>query len=225
MESVNLANVQFRDVYDIPEEVREGPHSAAFTRFLQLFFVDSRLVSSGKADLSFIGDLAPHEAEVAKEVLRRNLKLRYTHILQGVAAMGDLVAVPVLRAMLADEPDLSRQLSIAGTLWKLVRDPSFVDCLNRMKSSQKALLRQAHFYQVLWLGDERAVDLLLDFLEDSDSIVRSLALGSLNSLELGRRLMVPSNQLPHSAAYYLERRHDRELRQFLVRNIPAVAFW
>jgi hypothetical protein len=224
--------VQLQDVYDIPEEVREGPHSPAFTRFLQLFFgdwgssggYDSRLLISGKADLSFIGDLAPHEAEVAKKLLRRNLKLRYTHILQGVAAMGDLVAVPALRAMLADEPNLSRQLSIAGTLWKLVRDPSFVDCLNRMKTSQERFLKQAHLHQVLWLGDERAIDLLLDLLEDSDSIVRSLALRNLTALELGRRLMVPINQLPHSAAYYLERRHDRELRRLLVRNIPAVAF-
>ena len=217
--------MQLQDVYDIPEEVREGPHSPAFTRFLRLFFVNSRLVSNGKADLSFIGDLTPHEAEVAKKLLRWNLKLRYTHILKGVAAMGDLTAVPALRAMLADQPDLTWQLSIAGTLWKLVRDPAFVDCLNRMKSSQSALLKQAHFYQVLWLGDERAIDLLLDFLEDSDSLVRSLALGSLNSLELGRRLMVPSKQLPNAAAYYLERRHDRELRQLMVRNIPAVAFW
>ena len=214
--------MDFLNAYDIPEEVCQGPHSAAFRQFLHHWFVDSFALSRGEVDVSFINDLTPHENEIAKGLLRRNLKLRYTHIIEGAAVMADVGAVPLLRAMLADEPDLSRQLTIAGTLWKLVRDPSFVDCLNRMKASESSALKQAHFHQILWIGDERAIDLLIDMLEDKDKFVRFLALSTLNGLESGHRFQVPENKLPCRAADYQKRRQDRVLRELLVGNLATI---
>ena len=140
-----LARVQFRDAYDIPEEVRRGYHSPAFAQFLHHWFIDSMGLSRREVDLSFIKDLTPQETEVAKDLLRRNLRLRHTHVIEGVAEMADVAAVPFLQAMLVEEPDLSRQLTIAGTLWKLVGDPSFVDCLNRNESQQQFLSKTGTF--------------------------------------------------------------------------------
>src|SRR5271170_4078555 len=167
-----MSQVRFLDVYDIPKEVRRGTHSAAFEQFLHHWFVDSLGLSRREVDLTFIKDLTPHESEIAKDLLRRNLALRYTHIIEGLAVMGDVSAVPALRTMLAEETNLSRQLTIAGALWRLVRDSSFVDCLSRMRSSNIPALKAAHFHQILWLEDERAIDLVIDLLEDEDSFVR-----------------------------------------------------
>ena len=55
--------------------------------------------------------------------MRRNLKLRYTHIIEGTSALRDIGAVPILQAMLDEESDVSRRLTIAGALWKLSQDP------------------------------------------------------------------------------------------------------
>lgn len=163
--------------------------------------------------------LTPQETELAKDLLRRNLKLRYSHIIEGVAEMADVASVPILRAMLAQESDLSWQLTIAGALWKLACDPSLVDCLNRMRTSNDSSLKQAHFRQILWLRDERAIDLLFDMLDDRDQFVRFLAVSTLNELEFGRRFMVPENKLPCGVAEYRRRRQDRALREVLVANL------
>jgi len=136
--------------------------------------------------------------------------------------MGDTAAVPALRALLADESGLSRQLTITGALWKLARDSSFVDCLNRMKASESSTLKQAHIHQVLWLGDERSVDLLMDLLDDKDKFVRFLALSMLNSLEFGHRFLVPENGLPCKASDYRKRRHDQPLRQRMISNLTVI---
>ena len=65
-----------------------------------------------------------------------------------------------------------------------------------MKTGDSSTLKQAHFHQILWLRDERAIDLLLDMPDDKDHFVRFLALSKLNELEFGRRFWVPENKAP-----------------------------
>jgi hypothetical protein len=72
--------------------------------------------------------------------------------------------------MLDDEPDESLRLLIAGALWKLNKDPVFIECLNRAKKN--GLLKiPFHLEQVLWLNDERAIDFLIDLLPETDQDV------------------------------------------------------
>lgn len=198
--------------YEIPDEILRRPHSPAFASFLQHWFGDSRALTRGDVDLVFLNALTPEERAIATDLVRRNLPLKYVHVIEGVAALGDLTAVPVLRAMLASEPDASRQLTIAGVLWKLVQDEAFVECLSRMKSSDHTALKRAHFHQILWLADERAIDFLISFLDDADHFVRFLALSRLNELEFERRFFVPEAQLPHGPDHYRSRRDDAEFR-------------
>jgi len=61
-------------------------------------------------------------------------------------AFRDSSAGPLLRTMLEDEPDPGGRLTIAGALWKLVRDPVFIECLERTKGTGTMV---AHINQVL----------------------------------------------------------------------------
>jgi hypothetical protein len=140
--------------------------------------------------------------------------LKYNHIIEGTAALNDVGAAPLLRSMLDQEPDLSRRLTIAGALWKLTRDRVFPELLR--ESVGFGILRARHLYQVLWLDDGCAVDILVDLLGDKDW---TLTLGLLNELEFGRRMLIPAREMPHQREYYREHRNDPVLRAALVSAI------
>lgn len=212
--------MHFPKPYDIPQDLVRGSHSPAFTEFLRQWFIDTRALVNGEADLTFLKDLSPQEVEIARQLLRRNLKLRYTHIIDGTAALCDVDAIPILKAMLSTEEDPSRRLTIAGALWRLSRDDSFVTTLHQMVASKNATLKQAHIDQVLWLRDGRSVDMLVDLLKDEDGFVRYQALLLLNRLEFGKSFL-GAHELPRQASDYEKRRNDERLRQIMISNIAT----
>lgn len=214
--------MKLQDTFDVPEEVARGRHSPPFAQFLHNWFGDTDALTHGDLDLTFLNDLTPEELELARDLIRRNLKLRQTHIVEGTSALHDVGAVPILRAVLDEEPEESRRLTIAGALWKLTKDPIFIDCLNRAKASSGPLLIGNHLLQVLWLGDERAVDFLIDLLDHKDRRVRTQALGLLNELELGRRMGIPAARMPRQPEDYRTRRNDTAFRDLMV---GAVRKW
>jgi hypothetical protein len=154
------------DTYDVPEEVARGPHSPAFAKYLSNWFGSTYAITHGELDLTFLQDLTTEERELAREMVRRNLKLKYTHIIEGVSALNDIAAVPILRAMYNEEVDESRRLTMAGALWKLVKDPIFIECLERAKANGS--LGYFGLLRVLWLDDSRAIDILIDLLPQRD---------------------------------------------------------
>ena len=83
---------------------------------------------------------------------------------------------------------MSRRLTMAGALWKIDRDPIFVDCLHEARSVRPKIFESAHLYQVLWLNDDRALDFLVGLLEVKEGTFYSFTLGLLNELEFGRRM-------------------------------------
>lgn len=97
--------MRLRDSFDIPEEVSRGPHSPAFGKFLFNWFGDTGPLTRGELDIRFLNDLTPEELTCARQMIRRNLSLRYVHIIRGVSALRDIEAAPTLRAMIDDEPD------------------------------------------------------------------------------------------------------------------------
>jgi len=157
-----------RASFDIPDEVSRGPHSPAFGKFLWSWFGDTGPLTHGELDITFLNELTQVELDCAREMIRRNLKLRYVHIIDGVSALRDIDSAPVLRTMIADESDDSRRLTMAGTLWKLTKDPVFPELLERAKRSGNPGLISAHLLQVLWLDDERSFDFLMELLPEQD---------------------------------------------------------
>jgi len=220
------------DTYDVPQALVDHPPSPAFRQYLLNWFGSNRVSFSER--LRTANDLTPEETEVARQLIRRNLKCRHSHIISGTWALDDLEAVPLLRALYDSEPDESRRLVISGALWKLNRDPLFIECLNRAKES--GLLSVAfHLEQILWLNDERSIDFLIDLLplEDHDTpwfgmtylMVRDhnlakgagpWALSLLNRIETGR--LVPKDQ-QRPPSYYRERRNDPAFREMMLQLI------
>jgi HEAT repeats len=176
-------------LFDIPGPLKRRCKrgSPALKSFYDIFFVNWTALSRREADLRFTGLLKGEELAIAKELIRRNLNRGYDHILDGAAVFRDTEVVPQLKKTLAAVADLSRRLTIAGTLWRIAKDPSFEECLREMVRSENHTLKEAHFEQIGWLGDERAIDMLIDLLSDRGDFVRSLAVAQLNEIEHQRR--------------------------------------
>ncbi len=205
--------MRLSDTYDVPESVASGPHSPAFAKFLRNWFGDTTALTHGELDITFLNDLTPEELSLARELIRRNLKLKYTHIVEGAAALHDPDAVPILHELLDNEPDMDRQLTIAGALWKINRDPVFIETLRRVRAVCPSLFGYFHAFKVLWLDDERALDLLIWLLDVKDAMVHFTALKILNELELGRRMPgVFANEMPHQSSDYKRLQTDPTFR-------------
>jgi hypothetical protein len=194
--------------FDIPPALKRKCKngSEALRCFYRHFFVDTYGLTRREVDLSFLKQLTPDELQIARDLLRRNLGRSYTHIIEGAAALGDIEAVPLLRSLLAQHSDLSRRLTIAGSLWKLARDPCFPNCIAEMVASGSTTLKETHVEQILWLGDERSIHHLIKLLNDGGSFVRFLALSHLNGIEHGERFLFKA--LPTSAEEYKNRQND-----------------
>jgi hypothetical protein len=205
--------------YDIPYEAqpKDGLHSPAYHRFFENFFVNATGLIRHEVDLDFISALTPQETDLAKDLIRRNLKLRHVHIIEGVAALQDHELVPQLRDMFAHESDLSRRLTIAGTLWKLENDSVFPECLREMVKSENDSLKVAHIHQIAWLGDERTINLLIDILEGGFGFARHLSLSMLNTIEHERSYI--GSDLPHQEKYYISRKSDEVFMEKMVKNL------
>lgn len=240
--------MKLRDSIDVPDEVARGPHSPALKTFLWEWFGYGRELMDGALDRIFIKDLTPEELAIARDMVRRNLKLRQDHIIEAVADLNDVDAAPILRTMLAEEPDESRRLVIAGTLWKIARDPAFIEVLNRAKT--KPGLSYMVVTRALWLDDYRAVDFLIDLLHEKDRectlwrvqrrrsfhmpfrrfwsrliTIRPIehpgnyALMFLNRLEFGQEV---GPELKHLPSYYRMRRNELAFRDSMT---AAVHRW
>jgi HEAT repeat protein len=72
----------------------------------------------------------------------------------------------------------------------------------------------------LWLDDERAIDSLIDLLDDSDSFVCFLALITLNRIEFERGFY-SKKELPRSPEDYRQRRNDPTFRTLMVKHLQA----
>jgi hypothetical protein len=211
--------LRLRDSYDIPEDVAAGSHSPSFGNFLWSWFGDTYAVTHGELDLTFLDDLTPEELSLARELIRRNLRLKRNHIIEGASALHDVDAAPILLKMFHEEPDISRRLTLAGALWKINRDHVFVECLDEAKATHGGIFAFRHLLQVLWLDDERAVDFLIDLLNAKEWMTQSMTLGLLNELEFGRRMGIPAREMPHQPADYRKMRADPAFRAQMVSAI------
>lgn len=202
--------------YDIPHKVFEKKRSEAFKQFYHNWFEEPLGLIRHEIDTEFLNDLTPAERELARDLLRRNLHLGSTHVIEGVALLDDKESIPTLKNMLAETMDASRRLTIAGSLWKLNKDESFPEEIDRMVSRGDRFLKEAHLEQILWLGDERSIGYLVDLVIEGDTFASFLALSRLNEIEDNKRYFLGRDEFPHQADYYLSRREDDSFLRTMV---------
>jgi hypothetical protein len=121
--------------------------------------------------------------------------------------------------MLSEETELSWRLTISGALWRLNGDPVFIKCLQEAKFVRPSIFQGVHLWQVLWLGDERAVDFLIDLVDRPYWRGRGMVLGLLNELEFGKAFPIPADRMPHQPADYRKLRGDHAFRVHMVAAI------
>jgi len=212
--------------YDVPQESIDDPPSPVFRQFL-LYWFGSNSISTIER-VRVINELTPEELATAQELVRRNLKTKRNHLINATWLLRDTSAAPLLHTMLEEEPDESRRLTIAGALWKLVRDPTFIECLERAKETD---IMSAHMEQVLWLDDERAIDFLIQLLPGESrrsnfGMARGhdlkdpgpRALGLLNRLESGMNAPFEKQNPP---SYYRQIRQEPAFRERMLQAIHA----
>lgn len=181
--------------------------SPAFRTFLRLFFENSfELLHNG--DVEFFMHMSLDEINAARDLLRANLHLGYTHIIMGVAELEDALAVDQLRSMLVTERHLSAKLTIAGALWRISHDAIFSELVQDMIGSASTNLRQAHVKDVSCLRNRMAIEVLIRLLDDADRFVRFKALMELNTIEGLEKPIRSAQDLPHDTAYYQARMTD-----------------
>jgi hypothetical protein len=218
------------DTYDVPESIVSDVHSPTFAKFLRNWFSETGALTHGELDITFLRELTPDELSLARELIRRNLRLKYNHIIEGAAALHDPEAVPILRELLAHEGDMSRRLMMAWALWQINRDPIFVECLQKARLIDPKLFVSRHLDQVLWLEDGRALDFLIGLLEVNDGMVLQCTLSLLNRLESGRPMLVHHSKMLHQPADYREMQNDPAFRAQMVaaicrRNAESTNGW
>lgn len=204
--------------FDIPRPLKRrcNEGSDALRAFYRGVFVTFGM-TRGEVDFSCVSDLRPGEIDVARELVRRNLDRGYTHLIEAAAALGDQDSVPILRALLGKHPGLSWRLTISGSLWRLGRDPVFLDCIAEMVESESTPLKEVHLDQVLWIGDERAIRYLIRLLDDPGRFVRYLALSRLNELEHSRSFAGVT--LPTTATEYKARMNDQHFIETMTAHL------
>jgi len=193
--------------------------SPAWKQFLDVWFgEDYPALSRDEIDRSFVRNLTVGEMEEARVLMRGSLRSKQKEFIEGVADLGDLESIPELRLLFESEGDLSRRLTIAGSLWRLARDPCFANCIEEMVAGGSADLKAAHIHQILWLRDEMVLNFLVRLLDDADGFVRHLALSKLIEIETGKSsLVVDRGQFP--AERYRLRREDPGFRRLMVANV------
>lgn len=205
--------------YEIPDGVFRKARSRAFKQFYHNWFEEPLGLIRHEVDTRFLYDLKLEERVLAIDLLRRNLRLGHAHIVEGIALLDDKESVPTLKNMLAETTNASLRLTIAGSLWKLSKDESFLEEIERMVSQGDRFLKEAHLDQILWLGDERSIGYLVDLMSEGDTFASHLALSRLNEIEDNKRYLLATDELPHQPDYYRESCKDPSFIQTMVTKL------
>jgi len=201
--------------YHLDIDIVKGDYSSAFKEFYHNHFVQSLGLSRREIDLSFFDEMTVDEKELAKRLIRMNLKERRTHIIEAAGFLNDEEALPLLYDLYYTTEDLSWHLTIGRTIWKLKGEIHYAELLRKLKSHPGDDMRQAHFHQVTDLKNMESIEMLFGYLNDKDSFVRHLALSRLNQIETGKF----SFDLQYESNHFLDKRTDDDFKHGLLRKL------
>ena len=198
--------------YFIDIDPKSNSFSTAFNDFYKNHFVDAFGLSRGDVDTYFYNAMSTDEKEIAKRLIRQNLKLRQAHLFKAAGLLKDVEALPILYEQLNGNSDLSWRLTIGQAIWRLNCDEIYADLLRQLKKHPSDTMREAHFDQVTDLKNEESIEMLLDYLNDKSGLVRTMTVSKLNYILAGQYEQKPK----FDRDYFLDKINDSELKRELL---------
>jgi hypothetical protein len=194
--------------------------SPAFRKFYHSFFVDKIIVLRNELDDEWMNGLSPDELDLARRLVRANLANGQIYR-EAAGLLNDHDAIPLLHTMLEETRGLSEKIYIALPLWYLEQASVYPVLINKLVHSKQSELKKRHIWEILSLGDMRAIDHLFTMAEDADESVRELAIFHLTALSntwRGRFWNNESLKTP-DLAYFKARRTNRRFLARMLREL------
>jgi hypothetical protein len=146
--------------YEIDINPNSQSLSKDFKDFFHNHFVDSYGLTRNEVDTSFFKNMSAKEKEIAKNIIRKNLHLKYVHLFKASGELEDEKALPILYEFINNEKDLSWKLTIGRAIWKINKDKVYEDLLISLATSIDENLKYAHFEQLYDLGENKKIQFL-----------------------------------------------------------------
>ncbi len=189
--------------------------STAFKDFYENHFVDAYGLTRREVDTYFFDSMTPEEKEIAKRLIRQNLKLRQAHLFQASGLLGDKEALPILYEQFKNNTDLSWLLIIGQAIWKLNGDDLYSKLLQQLKTHPSNTMREAHFEQVTDLKNKESIEMLFEYLNDKSGLVKSMTVSKLNYILAGQY----EQKQRFDRDYFLSKQNDKEFKTELVEKL------
>ena len=213
-EKVELTK-QKSTVYFIDIDPKSNSFSTAFKDFYQNHFVDAYGLTRREVNTYFFNSMTTEEKEIAKRLIRQNLKLRQGHLYRASGLLQDKEALPILYDHFQHNTDLSWLLTIGQAIWKLNKDELYPKLLRQLKDHTSDTMREAHFEQVTDLKNEESIEMLFDYLTDKSGLVKSMTVSKLNYILAGQ---YEQNQR-FDRDHFLSKRNDKEFKSELTEKL------
>lgn len=202
--------------YQIDIDPSAEQFSQSFKNFFHHHFVSSIGLIREEVDTSFFKTMTEEEKEIAKRLVRDNLRIRHPHLFKAAGKLKDVSALPILYEQFKLDSDLSWRLTIGQAIWRINGDNMYAELLRELPVHSKPSMKAAHLNQVTDLKNEESIEMLYSFLSDKDRFVRRLALSNLNYLLHGKSDFF-ENQFDRK--YFQVRKDDREFKNQLLQNL------
>jgi hypothetical protein len=194
--------------YLIDIDPNSSSFSKAFKDFYKNHFINAYGMARGDVDTNFFKTMTEDEKELAKRLVRQNLKLRQAHLFRASGLLQDNEALPILYEQFEKNTDFSWHMTIGQAIWKLNGDNLYPKLLRQLKNHSSETMRVAHFDQVTELKNEESIEMLFDYLNDESDLIISMTLSKLNYILAGQY----EEKQKFDRNYFLSRKNDKEFK-------------
>ena len=180
--------------------------SKAFKDFYQNHFINAYGLSRNEVDTYFFDSMSENDKEIAKRLIRQNLRLRQSHLFKAAGILKDKEALPILYDQLNTNTDLSWLLVIGQAIWRINGDDIYSKLLRQLKEHSSDTMREAHFDQIVDLKNKESIEMLFSYLSDKSRLVQSMAISKLNFLSAGKH----EQKQRYDKEYFMSKKTDEK---------------
>ena len=192
--------------------------SKAFKDFYQNHFINAYGLSRNEVDTYFFDSMSENDKEIAKRLIRQNLRLRQSHLFKAAGILKDKEALPILYDQLNTNTDLSWLLVIGQAIWRINGDDIYSKLLRQLKEHSSDTMREAHFDQIVDLKNKESIEMLFSYLSDKSRLVQSMAISKLNFLSAEKH----EQKQRYDKEYFMSKKTDEKFKNDLLVNLRKI---